>query len=66
MKYQNENNYLLRTSFVLGVEYLQNVSWNNLHFHHFINKEPEIWSGSEVFHSELKGEVWLEHRPFNS
>lgn len=51
------NNYFLSTHFVLGVEYLQNVSQKDLRYHHYINKEPEVWSGLELFHSELKGEV---------
>lgn len=61
MKNQNENNYyLLRLHFDLRIECLQNISLNNLHCHHFINKELEVWGGSELFpnaHRELENEM---------
>lgn len=70
MKNQNENNYyLLRPHFDLRIECLQNIFPNNLHCHHFINKEPEVRGGSELFpdaHRELKDEVWLELSLFSS
>lgn len=48
MKNQNENYFLSSPYFDLGTEYLQNVSQNNLQCHNFINKETEVWGGSEI------------------